>query len=110
MSYLMRAKDAAPTYTPGPWQTEEYGRSITACRPPGSMVCTARVTLAEIWSGGTASCAEADANARLMAAAPDLLAALQGLLDPATNEDSEWYREARAAARAAVAKATGEPL
>ena len=29
--------------------------------------------------------------------------ALQGLLDPATNEDGEWYREARDAARAALA-------
>lgn len=29
--------------------------------------------------------------------------AIQGLLDPATNEDGEWYREARNAARAALA-------
>jgi prenyltransferase beta subunit len=48
------------------------------------------------------------ADASLIAAAPALLAALQGLLDPATNEDSVWYSEARQAARAAIARALGE--
>ena len=48
------------------------------------------------------------ANARLIAAAPDLLKALHGLLDPATYEDGEWYRQARQAARDAIAKAEGK--
>lgn len=36
-----------------------------------------------------------------------LLDALQGLMDPATNEDGEWYRETRAKARAAIKAAGG---
>ena len=47
---------------------------------------------------------ERDANAVLMAAAPDLLAALQGVLRVADRQTDEFD-----AARAAIAKATGEP-
>lgn len=51
---------------------------------------------------------ETEANISLIAAAPDLLAALEALLDPATNEDGGWYTDARRAARAAIARARGE--
>lgn len=44
-----------------------------------------------------------EANARLIAAAPDLLAALQGVLRVADRATDEFD-----AARAAIAKATGE--
>lgn len=46
------------------------------------------------------------ANARLIAAAPDLLEALQGLLD--VTDFHELYGNKTEAARAAIAKATGE--
>ncbi len=49
---------------------------------------------------------EGDANARLIAAAPDLLAALNRLL--ATDEDHETVED-WAAAKAAVEKAEGKP-
>lgn len=42
----------------------------------------------------------------ILAERHDLLEALQGLMDPAANEDGEWYREARAKALSAIAKAT----
>ena len=52
---------------------------------------------------------EATANARLMAAAPDLLAALRDLLDEADlNEVDEYTAPKVEAARAAIARATGD--
>ena len=51
---------------------------------------------------------ETTANARLMAAAPDLLAALRDLLDEADlNEVDEYTAPKIEAARAAIARATG---
>ena len=49
---------------------------------------------------------EAIANARLMAAAPDLLAALRALCD--ICEDDDQYPQHTEAARAAIARATGD--
>ena len=52
---------------------------------------------------------EAIANARLMAAAPDLLAALRDLLDEADlGEVDEYTAPKIEAARAAIARATGD--
>lgn len=52
---------------------------------------------------------EAIANARLMAAAPDLLKALIDLLDEADlNEVDEYTAPKIEAARAAIARATGD--
>jgi hypothetical protein len=51
---------------------------------------------------------KADANARLIAAAPEMLAALRSVLDAArvAHLDGEWLDSARAA----IAKATGGDL
>ena len=51
---------------------------------------------------------ETDANARLIAAAPDLLAALGGMLTVAQSYQDEKGQRAVQAARAAIAKATGK--
>lgn len=82
-------------HTPRPWQVipeaeaqsrwivgDAAGGSIADCEPPGP------------WMSRT----EADANARLIAAAPDLLAAI------INSDDAHWTP----AMRAAIAKATGE--
>jgi hypothetical protein len=49
-----------------------------------------------------------EANARLMAAAPEMLEALQKLVDAATGRSTQAYLEHELrSARAAIAKATG---
>lgn len=53
--------------------------------------------------------AEAAANARLIAAAPDLLEALRGLLAAVQHSVCENSGPAQDAASAAIAKATGAP-
>lgn len=96
-------------HTPGPWVAHGYpngSRQIGPAEPFG-VVC-------EVWSAiGTDSAdaiAQADANERLIAAAPDLLAALQRL-DRIDRGLDAWHEDARAEAwqqgRAAIAKATG---
>lgn len=51
---------------------------------------------------------ERQANADLIEAAPDLLAALQTLMKGSVERDPNLWHEAKRAARAAIAKATGE--
>ncbi len=92
-----------PKYTPGPWGVEsEYVRAgkhltIADCCPD----CGSRVRMDETWQ----------ANARLIAAAPDLLAALNvtvARLDYVTRNDdfTTAVHDALEQGRAAIAKAT----
>jgi hypothetical protein len=125
--------------TPGPWQSIFVGDGIHHA----SIICasdpvgTPAKDIAAVWDRGGAK--KAEANARLIAAAPELLAALQALLrrderntcthqethrggaiweicdecglnwaddrggKPKWEDPAEWQ-----AARAAIAKATGE--
>jgi hypothetical protein len=99
-------------HTPGPWT--DY--RATATRAPGVSV--------DIWhvngdrdTTHVANGIYSEANARLIAAAPDLLAALEALAATARTfrgvpaEEQEWTPiddEALDAAFAAIAQATGE--
>lgn len=105
--------DNAPMHTPGPWvrmraepwtveNDDAYGHTYTGIGAENEHPI-ALVVAADYQSDGCF-----DANARLIAAAPDLLAALQGMLeafggfrDLAGNPVEEDV-----AARAAIAKAT----
>lgn len=99
---------SAAKHTPGPWTSypcnlEKYSRVITA---KGAMVQIAmtKEVYGDRMTYGPGE--ETTANARLIAAAPDLLALLVELVDiegpmPGT---SAWGDKARAA----IAKATGE--
>ena len=86
-------------HTPGPWfvsdRPHSYGREVSAGSPGGQVI-----------AGGNGApwpdLFEQQANAKLIAAAPDLLAALQGVLRVADRKTDEFD-----AARAAIAKATG---
>ena len=90
------------SHTPGPWhyrRGDEWSHSVVTHHgtlPDGSQNCW---TVADI---NKMREPEHEANARLIAAAPELLEALKRLL---TDED---YPQAERVARAAIAKATGE--
>lgn len=95
-------------HTPGPWKYQHATGDITSDHPPYPFRLVARTYLREhphsLMMGG-----EDEANARLIASAPELLAALKALVDECTDrwgEDSlpsEVYE-----AREAIAKAKGE--
>lgn len=96
-------KNATPP-CPGPWRAS--GTSIQYI-DHGNWITVARAENQEFTHEGNAS------NARLIASAPELLAALQSLLYAYNTENmvpvsvmsSNWD-----AARAAIAKATGEEV
>lgn len=104
-------------HTPGPWHVDgvhsEALHDICMTNPPpaeGSPVVLASVEYDED-RGTCPTLAEANANARLIAAAPDLLAAAMQLIEGAESENWDRYRgtdEPRtgiAELRAAIAKA-----
>ncbi len=108
-------------FTPGPWEAMANGPNLPLAR--------IGVTVADYDGGGFSSYCVAllpktfngettSANARLIAAAPDLLAALQALdadwsaFEPKGPDGTDYLAESTKAiwrqARAAIAKATGE--
>lgn len=104
---------APATHTPGPWETK---RAATPEAFPQFGVYAENGNghdLAHVVSHGTARHAETEANARLIAAAPDLLEALQKLTDVLADVYSSEAQAKRAlcsaskAARTAIAKAEG---
>lgn len=107
-------------HTPGPWETYRGGHAYTYPDSPQAEIHI----LADERDVEIASCVRRDipkdqhaANARLIAAAPELLEALVALLDSDVYADGEGLvsvsggstsenEEAVKAARAAIAKAT----
>ena len=85
-------------HTPGPWNvTGLYVRERD-----GGLVAS----IIDLWHDQKTPKAEMDANARLIAAAPDLLAALKELLWGASRTSDGDYSNAFTAAREAIDKAT----
>lgn len=97
-------------HTPGPWQVgmafDNYGATEIAIE---HMTTAGNLIIAVALDGLQGQ----DANARLIAAAPDLLEALKGLHDDIMDyirlnslgaENNHWLVQARAA----ITKATGE--
>lgn len=101
-------------HTPGPWKVLEHSWSDTSIVAKGfdHGICSLDINHA------TEESVEADealmaANARLIAAAPDLLEALQSIAecceeDQTARDYASRQTEIRGIARAAIAKATGE--
>lgn len=85
-------------WTPGPWLAD--GASVYEERDDFSVICN-------LWSS---SLPQWEANARLIAAAPDLLDALERCLNFIANTESEMgvTLECGDKARAAIAKAKGK--
>jgi hypothetical protein len=110
------------THTPGPWRVDgqELISGLSDSRP--LLHAVIRSTDERWTSLVETECAEGHANARLIASAPDLLAALERLrdeLDARTHRDGEMITASFVrgdvcavktlnAARAAIKKARGE--
>lgn len=89
--------------TPGPWEVSEKRGDLIDIRhennEPGAMSLNlAQVVARQSWLK------EAEANARLIAAAPELLEALQLIM----NGDFYMPKESADVAKLAINKATGE--
>jgi hypothetical protein len=105
-----------PPYTPGPW---DYDMDYIVAPDPGGRhpdIYIAEIAHADE-EGRIASPEQQDANRRLIAAAPELLEALDYLLEQTVDMDlkygvglTEGEEVARAKARAAIAKATSQDL
>ncbi len=92
-------------HTPGPWNNSDDGRIYAT----GEIIADATY--------GCLSRAETDGNTRLIAAAPDLLAALEGIINlhgkacnglPFSENETQEWTNAHYVARAAIRKAKGE--
>lgn len=99
-------------YTPGPWyvgtQNDVLYIITRAPRPSRDDIAD----IADVKVIGSLNKCNDDANACLIAAAPDLLEALKSLQRQALQSDvndpaNEWGREALEMTNAAIAKATG---
>ncbi len=87
-------------YTLGPWRTETW-----ACHAPTTILVGEKRVIAECSGNGEYTDEECLANARLIAAAPDMLEALESFLayisSRVPGEKSLAYLEAEAAIRKA---------
>lgn len=92
-------------YTPGPWQCDLQGYGAFTIEKDAHDFGS-YVVIADRGSHET-RVDEMHANARLIAAAPELLEALQDLLDLAVGHDLPCSDPERLAAREAIAKALG---
>lgn len=86
------------SYTPGPWIMDIDLQIADVITPDRELLATAF----PMRTPRGKSYEIAEANARMIAAAPDMLAALQGVLRVADRKTDEFD-----AARAAITKATG---
>ena len=97
-------------HTPGPWEVNRWNWPMEMSGRFHRVLNHERFPTAFIpaWSepdpGEVDGSEGAQANARLIASAPDLLAALQSVL--ANSLDSQGLADAHKQARAAIAKAT----
>ncbi len=103
-------------HTPGPWEVVwgQHDRPLGISAPadagiPGAVGCVVRIN-----GIGLPSSAKASANARLIAAAPDLLAACRaaadafGALNEVGNLPSGWKSGVWSTVQKAINKATGQ--
>ncbi len=94
-------------HTPGPWHREMrvYPRPEPVVIPLKAIYCEQLGMQVAFVNGGVEREAQAKANARLIASAPDLLDALNEMLAVFAKPHNETLREV-VDARAAIAKAT----
>jgi len=101
-------------HTPGPWEVTDLRHSIVVRTESPNKTKYGASRYAAIGGFDRSDpdqLSEALANARLIAAAPDLLEALELMLDRFRDTEGshgQWEEEATENARAAIAKARGE--
>jgi len=98
------APDRTGFYTAGPWHHREghNGEFLISCESGGF------APIARVKGDKRSTLKDAEANARLIAAAPDLLAALYAMMDNCYDPDrNDEVVQAFDAARDAIAKAEG---
>ena len=98
-------------HTPGPWAVREHWSDDGAFEVyptrGGAPSYGQWSALAEVPEYGKEDSPEAEANAHLIAAAPDLLEALQEIVNAADGDGWNQLDAGLKKARAAIAKATG---
>ena len=90
-------------HTPGPWKAFNARAAIYVRQVNGLQITVSTLDV-DPWSSGEVQ-ARIEANARLIAACPDLLAAIRELLDMVTDNRTHGPEINRAVA--AIAKAEG---
>lgn len=90
-------------HTPGPWLVD-HDTDITGSESSPEIGCVGKVDIAHVYLRAVPG--KTEANARLIAAAPDLLEALKAVLNSCL--DSRGLADAYKQARAAIAKAEGK--
>ena len=90
-------------HTPGPWVVRTIDQSLATVETQDGeyIICAAAQLRGDDWK---TEHAERKANARLIAAAPELLEALQFVMTASGEQLSTAFEQAQAA----IAKATGE--
>ena len=96
-------------HTPSPWWVDDFGNGdvrvvvdpVKGMPPP---ICDGRTFVCKLYQQDERGI-DAKANARLIAAAPELLEALQAIMEDIDSEFGTDYDYNKA--RAAIAKATG---
>jgi hypothetical protein len=86
-------------HTPGPWAVADVGEVV---------VCATGRTLCDVYSSPATGDEQADADANLIAAAPDLLEALEAAHWWLVFFGTDHLEPVRARCRAAIAKARGQ--
>lgn len=104
-----KAKRENAKHTPGPWRTKREGFSTIYVEAPIGGGWVQEIAACGPTNDGSA---QQEANARLIAAAPELMEALQGLVAVLDRQLHSPHAAERASplgrARAAIAKATGD--
>lgn len=96
-------------HTPGPW-TPEFGEAYRVrAQQDGGQVAIMMNLKGRHGLGGRRAGKEVAANARLIAAAPELLNALELYMAHASEPECAIWRHVQNIASAAIAKATGQP-
>jgi hypothetical protein len=101
------ADTTTPKHTPGPWASGPTGNVMKGYSQPFAVVQRGEANLvAGVFGDVRGGEAVAKANARLIAAAPELLEHLRVLSAEDSQCASDWVKK-KEAARAAIAKAEG---